>query len=213
MPIGIMGRKVGMTQIFTPEGQAVPVTVVEAGPCIVMQAKTLEKDGYSSVQLGFGEKKENRTNKPLLGHFAKLNVKPVSYLREFALEEGENLTVGQEVKADMFKEGEIVDVVGTSKGKGFAGAIKRHNFNRAAMSHGSMYHRRPGSLSGTDPARVFKGRRLPGHLGMERVTTRGLEVVRVDAERNLLLIKGSVPGSRGGMVLVKRTTKRVKQAK
>mgnify|MGYP000897568951 FL=1 len=213
MPIGILGRKVGMTQIFTPEGQAVPVTVVEAGPCIVMQAKTLENDGYASVQLGFGEKKENRTNKPLLGHFAKANARPVSYLREFALEEGENLTVGQEVKADMFKEGEIVDVVGTSKGKGFAGAIKRHNFNRAAMSHGSMYHRRPGSLSGTDPARVFKGRRLPGHLGMERVTTRGLEVVRVDAERNLLLIKGSVPGSRGGMVLVKRTTKRVKQAK
>ncbi|HAH97589.1 MAG TPA: 50S ribosomal protein L3 [Firmicutes bacterium] len=213
MPVGILGRKVGMTQIFTPEGRAVPVTVVEAGPCTVMQTKTLERDGYTSVQLGFGEKRENRTNKPLLGHFAKANAKPVSYLREFALEEGENLTVGQEIKADMFKEGEIVDVVGTSKGKGFAGAIKRHNFNRAAMSHGSMYHRRPGSLSGTDPARVFKGRRLPGHLGMERVTTRGLEVVRVDAERNLLLIKGSVPGSRGGMVLVKRTTKRVKQAK
>lgn len=213
MPIGILGRKVGMTQIFTPEGRAVPVTVVEAGPCIVMQTKTLEKDGYTSVQLGFGEKRENRTNKPLLGHFAKANAKPVSYLREFALEEGENLTVGQEVKADIFKEGEIVDVVGTSKGKGFAGAIKRHNFNRAAMSHGSMYHRRPGSLGGTDAARVFKGRRLPGHMGMDRVTTRGLEVVRVDAERNLLLIKGSVPGSRGGMVLVKRTTKAVKQVK
>ena len=213
MPVGILGRKVGMKQIFTTEGQAVPVTVVEAGPCIVMQTKTLEKDGYSSVQLGFGEKKENRTNKPLLGHFAKANAKPVKLLREFALEEGENLTVGQEVKADIFKEGEIVDVVGTSKGKGFAGTIKRYNFNRAAMSHGSMYHRRPGSLNGTDPARVFKGRRLPGHMGMERVTIRGLEVVRVDAERNLLLIKGSVPGSRGGMVLVKRTTKRVKQAK
>lgn len=211
MPNGILGRKLGMTQLFTPEGRAVPVTVVEAGPCVVVQAKSSEKDGYSAVQLGFGEIKEQRVTKPTRGHFAKAGLKPLRFLREVELKEGETLAVGQEVKADIFQEGEFVDVVGTSRGKGFAGVIKRHNFNRAAMTHGSMYHRRTGSMNATDPARVFKGRRLAGHLGAGRVTVQGLQVVRVDTERNLLLIKGSVPGARGALVMVKRTVKNAKK--
>lgn len=211
MPNGILGRKLGMTQLFTPEGRAVPVTVVEAGPCVVVQAKSSEKDGYSAVQLGFGEIKEQRVTKPTRGHFAKAGLKPLRFLREVELKEGETLAVGQEVKADIFQEGEFVDVVGTSRGKGFAGVIKRHNFNRAAMTHGSMYHRRTGSMNATDPARVFKGRRLAGHLGASRVTVQGLQVVRVDTERNLLLIKGSVPGARGALVMVKRTVKNAKK--
>ncbi len=211
MTKGILGKKIGMTQIFTPEGRAVPVTVIEAGPCYVVQKKTDANDGYNAVQLGFGDRKERLTNKPLLGHFAKANVKPVKFLREFKVDSAENYDLGQEIKADIFAEGEYVDVTGTSKGKGFAGVIKRWNFNRAPMAHGSMYHRRPGSLCATDPARVFKGRKLPGRLGGVRTTTQGLQVAKIDLNRNLLLIKGAVPGANGSFVIVRQTVKRAKQ--
>lgn len=211
MAKGILGKKVGMTQIFTPEGKAVPVTVVEAGPCVVVQKKTVSTDGYEAIQLGFGTKKENKTNKPMKGHFNKANVKPFRFLHELRVAPDADYSVGQEIKADVFAEGEWVDVTGTTKGKGFAGVIKRWNFNRAPMAHGSMYHRRPGSLGATDPARVFKGRKMPGRLGGDQVTTQGLQVVKVDAQRNLLLIKGSVPGANGAYVVVKKTVKRAKQ--
>ncbi|SHF10554.1 large subunit ribosomal protein L3 [Desulfofundulus australicus DSM 11792] len=207
MPKGILGRKVGMTQIFNDAGQAIPVTVIEAGPCVVVQKKTPERDGYSAIQLGFGEKPERLVNKPLKGHFAKAGVRPVRYLREIRVENVDDYQVGQEIKADVFAPGERVDVVGTSRGRGFAGGIKRHGFHRGPMAHGSKYHRRPGSLGAKGPARVFKGRKLPGHYGVERVTVQNLEVVRVDPERNLLAIKGSVPGPRGGLLLVKETVK------
>ncbi|AEG16553.1 50S ribosomal protein L3 [Desulfofundulus sp. TPOSR] len=207
MPKGILGRKVGMTQIFNDAGQAIPVTVIEAGPCIVVQKKTPERDGYSAIQLGFGEKPERLVNKPLKGHFAKAGVRPLRFLRELRVENVEDYQVGQEIKADVFAAGERVDVVGTSRGRGFAGGIKRHGFHRGPMAHGSKYHRRPGSLGAKGPARVFKGRKLPGHYGVERVTVQNLEVVRVDPERNLLAVKGSVPGPRGGLLLVKETVK------
>ncbi|HEY8344123.1 MAG TPA: 50S ribosomal protein L3 [Bacillota bacterium] len=212
MAKGILGKKIGMTQVFNAQGHLVPVTVVETGPCMVVQKKNEEKDGYTSIQLGFMEKRENIVNKPLKGHFAKAGVKPMRYLREIRLtpEESENYQVGQELKADLFKEGEKVDVIGTSKGKGFAGVIKRHNFHRGPMAHGSMYHRRPGSLGATDPARVFKGRRLPGRMGGERVTVQGLEIVKVDPEKNVLLIKGAVPGRNGALLLVRETVKAAK---
>ncbi|MDQ0286155.1 large subunit ribosomal protein L3 [Desulfofundulus luciae] len=207
MPKGILGRKVGMTQIFNDAGQAIPVTVIEAGPCIVVQKKTPERDGYSAIQLGFGEKPERLVNKPLKGHFAKAGVRPLRFLRELRVENVEDYQVGQEIRADVFATGERVDVVGTSRGRGFAGGIKRHGFHRGPMAHGSKYHRRPGSLGAKGPARVFKGRKLPGHYGVERVTVQNLEVVRVDPQRNLLAVKGSVPGPRGGLLLVKETVK------
>jgi large subunit ribosomal protein L3 len=211
MANGILGRKLGMTQIFSPQGRAVPVTVVEAGPCVVVQKKTVAIDGYDAIQLGFAEKKENLANKPMKGHFGKAGVKPHRFLHEMKIASVEQFNPGQEIKADIFKEGEWVDVTGTSKGKGFAGVIKRWNFNRASMTHGSMYHRRPGSLGATDPARVFKGRKMPGRLGGEQVTIQGLQVVKVDADRNLLLIKGAIPGANGAYVVVKKTVKRAKQ--
>ncbi|SHK20622.1 50S ribosomal protein L3 [Desulforamulus aeronauticus] len=207
MPKGILGKKVGMTQIFTEAGIAIPVTVVEAGPCLVVQKRTPENDGYSAVQLGFGEKRENLLNKPTKGHLAKAGVRPVRFLRELKVENLDEYQVGQEIKADIFAQGEKVDVVGTSKGRGFAGGIKRHNFHRGPMAHGSKYHRRPGSSAPKGPARTFKGRKLPGHMGVDRVTVQNLEVVKVDAERNLLAIKGAVPGPRGGLVMVKNSVK------
>ncbi|MHB8984486.1 MAG: 50S ribosomal protein L3 [Eubacteriales bacterium] len=207
MPKGILGKKVGMTQIFTDTGLAVPVTIIEAGPCVVVQKKTPEKDGYSAIQVGFGEKRERLFNKPQKGHFTRAGVKPLRFLREFRVENVENYQVGQEIKADVFAEGEKVDVVGKSKGKGFAGGIKRHGFHRGPMAHGSKYHRRPGSLGAKGPARVYKGRKLPGHLGNERVTIQNLEVVKIDAGRNLLAVKGAVPGPRGSLVVVKETAK------
>ncbi|SHE81427.1 LSU ribosomal protein L3P [Desulforamulus putei DSM 12395] len=207
MPKGILGKKVGMTQIFNEAGVAIPVTVVEAGPCLVVQKKTPENDGYSAIQLGFGEKRENLINKPMKGHLAKAGVRPVRFLREIKVENLDEYQVGQEIKADIFAEGEKVDVVGTSKGRGFAGGIKRHNFHRGPMAHGSKYHRRPGSSAAKGPARTFKGRKLPGHYGVERVTVQNLEVVKVDAERNLLAIKGAVPGPRGGLLLIKNSVK------
>jgi large subunit ribosomal protein L3 len=210
---GILGKKIGMTQIFNAGGHLVPVTVVETGPCMVVQKKSQENDGYTSIQLGFAEKRENIVNKPLKGHFAKARLKPMRHLKEIRVtpEESENYQVGQELKADLFKEGEKVDVIGTSKGKGFAGVIKRYNFNRGPMGHGSMYHRRPGSLGATDPARVFKGRKLPGRMGGERVTVQGLEIVKVDPEKNVLLIKGAVPGRNGALLLVRETVKAAKE--
>ncbi|AEG58595.1 50S ribosomal protein L3 [Desulforamulus ruminis] len=207
MPKGILGKKVGMTQIFTDRGVAIPVTVVEAGPCVVVQKKTVDNDGYNAIQMGFGVKRENLINKPVKGHLAKAGVRPVRFLRELKIEDPENFQLGQEIKADIFGEGEKVDVVGTSKGKGFAGGIKRHNFHRGPMAHGSKYHRRPGSSAAKGPARTFKGRKLPGHMGFARVTVQNLEVVKVDAERNLLAIKGAVPGPRGGLLLVKNSVK------
>lgn len=207
MPKGILGKKVGMTQVFTEAGVAIPVTVVEAGPCLVVQKKTTESDGYDAIQLGFGTKREVLINKPVKGHLAKAGVRPVRFLRELKVEDIEAFQIGQELKADIFAQGEKVDVVGTSKGKGFAGGIKRHNFHRGPMAHGSKYHRRPGSSAAKGPARTFKGRKLPGHMGVDRVTVQNLEIVKVDAERNLLAIKGAVPGPRGGLLLVKNSVK------
>lgn len=207
MPKGILGRKVGMTQIFTGNGLAIPVTVIEAGPCLVVQKRTPEKDGYKAIQIGFGEKRERLFTKPLKGHFNKSGVRPLRYLRELRVDDPGVYEVGQEIKADIFAQGEKVDVVGTSKGKGFAGAIKRHGFHRGPMSHGSKYHRGSGSLGAKGPARVYKGRKLPGHLGAERVTVTNLEIIRVDGERNLLAVKGAIPGPKGGLVLVKPSTR------
>lgn len=203
----ILGTKLGMTQIFDNEGKVVPVTVIEAGPCIVVQKKTEATDGYSAIQVGFGEKKEQSFNKPLKGHFTKAQVKPTRYLKEFRVEDAESYNVGQEIKADIFAEGDFVDVTGISKGKGFAGGIKRHGFHRGPMKHGSKYHRRPGSLGAKGPARVFKGRKLPGQLGTEVVTIQNLKVVKVDTERNLLLVKGAVPGPKKTLLTVKSTVK------
>ena len=209
MAKGILGKKIGMTQVFTEAGNLVPVTVVEAGPCLVVQVKTEEKEGYTAVQLGFGEKKEKQTNKPLKGHFAKAGVKPLRFLREFRIspEEADQYKVGEAIDVSLFKAGELVDVVGQAKGKGFAGGVKRHNFNRGPMSHGSMYHRRPGSLGATGPERVFKGRKLPGRMGGNRVTIQGLEIIKIDPEKNLLLIKGAVPGRNGAFFQVKKSVK------
>ena len=205
MSKGILGKKIGMTQIFTPEGQVIPVTVIEAGPNVVLQKKTSEVDGYESVQLGFDDKKETRAIKPEQGHAKKADTTPKRFVREFKGIEG--VEVGQQIKADIFAEGDKVDVTGTSKGKGFAGSIKRHGYARGPMSHGSRYHRGPGSLGSVAANRVFKGKKLPGRMGTQRVTVQNLEVVKVDTERNLLLIKGAIPGPNDGYIIVKSTLK------
>ncbi|MTI84016.1 MAG: 50S ribosomal protein L3 [Firmicutes bacterium] len=207
MQKGILGRKVGMTQIFTDDSEAIPVTVIEAGPCVVVQKKTSQVDGYSSLQIGFGEKRERLFNKPIKGHFEKANLKPLRFLREIKIEDAESYEVGQEIKADIFNTGDQVDVVGTSKGRGFAGTIKRHNFHRGPMTHGSNNHRRPGSAGAMGPAKIFKGRKMPGHLGVDRVTVQNLEVMKVDVEKNLLAVKGAIPGPKGGLVLIKNSVK------
>lgn len=207
MAKGILGRKLGMTQIFTPEGLAVPVTLIEAGPCTVVQKKTVSRDGYNAIQLGLGERREKLVNKPVRGHLAKAGLKAVRYLREIRTKDVDNYQVGDEIKCDLFEPGQLVDVVGTTKGRGFAGGIKRHGFHRGPMGHGSKYHRRPGALAAKGPARVFKGRKLPGQYGDERVTIQNLEIVKVDADRNLLAIKGAVPGPRGGLLLIKEARK------
>ena len=208
MKKAILGKKIGMTQFFRADGTMIPVTVIEAGPCPVVQKKTVANEGYDSVQLGFAELREKLANKPRKGHFAKANVKAMRYLREFRLEDAASYEVGQIVKADVFAEGDKVDISGTSKGKGFAGVVKRHGQGRGRMTHGSHFHRAPGSMSAcSDPSRVFKTKNLPGHMGSEHVTVQNLEVVRVDAERNLLLIKGAVPGAKGSLVTVKSTVK------
>lgn len=207
MQKGILGKKIGMTQIFDAAGRAIPVTVVQAGPCVVLRRKEVATDGYNALQVGFESIKEKKVNKPLQGYFSKVGVTPFRYIRELRVENPGEYQVGQEIKADVFTPGERVDVIGISKGKGFAGGIKRHGFHRGPMEHGSKYHRRPGSLAAKGPARVFKGRKLPGHLGAARVTVQGLEVVRQDPERNLLLIKGSVPGPRHGLLVIKNSVK------
>jgi large subunit ribosomal protein L3 len=201
---GILGKKLGMTQVFDESGQMVSVTVVEAGPCVVTQIKTIEKDGYEGVQIAFGDVKENRVNKPAKGHFAKAEAAPKRYIREIPIDGLEDVALGQEIKADIFETGDLVKVTGTSKGKGFAGAVKRYHFHGADMTHGSMIHRKPQSGGATDAARTFKGVRRPGHMGAETVTQRGLTVYRVDPFRNLILIEGSVPGANGGLVLIAR---------
>ena len=206
----IIGRKVGMTQVFDEKGVVVPVTVIEAGPCSVVQIKTVETDGYNAVQLGFGEVKENKVNKPDNGHFKKAGVKAVKHLREFKAcpECLSTVKVGDEIKVDSFEVGEKVDVQGTTKGKGFQGVIKRHGQSRGPMGHGSMYHRRPGSMGSTStPGRVFKGKRLPGHMGVDTVTVQNLEIVKVDLDKNAILIKGSVPGNKGSILKIRKTVK------
>lgn len=209
MKKGLIGKKLGMTQIFDEKGNVIPVTVVELGPCPVVQKKTAENDGYEAVQLGFGDEKVTRVNKPMKGHFEKANVAPKKVLREFRLEDTSALNVGDIVKADIFAAGEKVDVVGTSKGKGTAGAIKRWNFSRLKETHGTgPVARHAGSLGAcSDPSRVFKGKKLAGHLGAERVTIQNLEVVKVDAENNLIAIKGAVPGPKKGIVMVVNSVK------
>lgn len=201
---GIIGKKLGMTQVFDESGMLVPVTVIEAGPCVVTQIKTLEKDGYEGVQIAFGDVKENRVTKPVKGQFAKSESTPKRYIREVPVDDVAELKLGQEVRADLFEPGEHVKITGTSKGKGFAGTVKRYHFHGADMTHGSMIHRKPQSGGATDAARTFKGVKRPGRMGNERVTQRGLIVYRVDAFRNLLLIKGSVPGANGGLLLIAR---------
>jgi large subunit ribosomal protein L3 len=199
-----------MTQVFTEDGRLVPVTVIEATPNTVIQVKTKETDGYDAVQVGFGEKRERLINKPEKGHLAKAGVKSVRYLREFRTEdvpEFQQLKAGDSITVDIFQAGDLVDVTGNTKGKGFAGVIKRWGFARGPMAHGSMYHRRVGSLGPVGPARVFKGRKLPGRLGNVQRTIQGLEIVRVDTERNLLLVKGGVPGIRGSLVRVQASVK------
>ncbi|WP_409228982.1 50S ribosomal protein L3 [Gudongella sp. SC589] len=205
----MLGRKVGMTQIFKEDGAVVPVTVIEAGPLFVVQKKTVEKDGYNAIQVGFGEVKERRVTKPLKGHYEKANVAYRKFLREFHVENPDEFEIGQEIKADVFAEGDMVDVTGTSKGKGTAGVIKRHNFSRGRETHGSKHHRMPGGMSaGTYPGRVFKGHKMMGRMGNERVTVQNLEVVRIDAEKNLILVKGAVPGPKKGLITIKETVKK-----
>ena len=204
---GILGKKIGMTQIFTEEGIVVPVTVVEAGPNVVTQVKTVEKDGYNAIQVGFEDAKEKSLNKPQKGHLAAANVLK-KHLKEFRVDAVEEFTVGQEIKADLFAAGEKIDVTGTSKGKGFQGPIKRHGQSRGPESHGSRYHRRPGSMGACSyPGRVFKNKKLAGHMGSVKVTVQNLEVVRVDADKNLILVKGAIPGPKGSMVTIKEAVK------
>ena len=210
MQKGILGKKLGMTQIFAADGKIIPVTVVEAGPCVVVQKKTAATDGYNAVQVGFDTIREKLVNKPQKGHFAKHNAKATRFLRELRLADTDALNVGDEIKADIFAEGELVDVTGISRGKGFAGGIKRWNFHRSFMAHGSKYHRGPGSLGQRAWARVPKGRKLPGHLGTEKVTVQGLRVVRVDGEKNLILIKGAVPGAKGSLITIRDSVKAAK---
>jgi large subunit ribosomal protein L3 len=201
--VGILGTKLGMTQIFDEEGKAIPVTIVQAGPCTITQIKTKQTDGYTAVQVGYQEVKPKAINRPELGHLAKSSAPPLRHLREYRLDDTSNFELGQPVSADIFSAGQIVDVSGTSIGRGFAGYQKRHNFKRGPMAHGSKNHRLPGSTGpGTTPGRVFPGKRMAGRLGGTRVTIRKLEVVRVDADRNLLLIKGAVPGKPGALLSV-----------
>ena len=203
----LIGKKIGMTQIFDEKGLVVPVTVIEAGPCVVAQVKNTETDGYNAIQLGFGDVKDKHLNRPEKGHFTKVSVTAKKHLREFRVDEI-TVKVGDELKADVFAAGDKIDVQGTTKGKGFQGVIKRHGQHRGPMGHGSMYHRRPGSMGPTStPGRVFKGKKLPGHMGMQTVTIQNLDVVRVDMDKNVILVKGSVPGPKGAILKIRKTVK------
>jgi large subunit ribosomal protein L3 len=208
MKKAILGKKLGMTQLFCEDGKMIPVTVIEAGPCVVVQKKTVDTDGYDAVQVGFSDKAERKMNKPMKGHFDKASAAYKSYLRELRLDDSSSLNVGDVLKADIFEAGEAVDVTGKSKGRGFTGTVKRYGTHRGPMSHGSGYHRGVGSMGAcSSPSRVYKGKRLPGHYGNARVTIQNLDVAKVDAERNLILVKGAVPGPRGGLVFIKNTIK------
>jgi large subunit ribosomal protein L3 len=209
MKKAMLGKKIGMTQIFTEDGLSIPVTVIEAGPCTVIQKKTVDTDGYDALKVGFVNAVEKRLSKPVKGQFSKSKVAAKKYIKELRLEDISGFEVGQDIKVeDMFQNGDKVDVSGISKGKGFQGTIKRYGQSGGAETHGSMYHRRVGSMSAnTSPARVFKGKRLPGHMGYDKITVQNLDIVRVDAERNLLLIKGAVPGPKGGLLVIKNTVK------
>ena len=211
MAKGILGTKLGMTQVFNDAGKLVPVTVVQCDPNVVLQKKTVETDGYDAVKVGFKDKREALVSKPLKGQFAKANATPKRYIKEIAGKELSNFEVGQEIKVNIFNEGEAVDVTGTSKGKGFQGVIKRHNQSRGPMSHGSHYHRLPGSMGSIDPNHVRPGKNLPGHMGFETVTIQNLEIVKVDVQGNLLLVKGNVPGPRKGLVVIKNAIKHDKE--
>ena len=211
MKKAILATKVGMTQIFNEDGTVIPVTVLQAGPCVVTQVKTQENDGYSAVQVGFGDKREKLVNKPMKGQFDKAGVSYKRFLKEFKFEDAESYELGQEIKADIFAAGDKIDATAISKGKGFQGAIKRHNQSRGPKAHGSKYHRHAGSNGAcSDPSKVFKGKKMPGHMGHKRITIQNLEVVRVDAENNLLLVKGSVPGPKKSLVTIKETVKTIK---
>ncbi len=208
MKKGIIGRKIGMTQIFDEKGNVIPVTVINAGPCVVTQKKTVEKDGYSAVQLGFSDIEERKLSKPKQGQFKKAGVSYKRYLAEFKLDDAENMNVGDVITADTFVVGDKVDISGTTKGRGFSGAIKRWGLHRLRMSHGTgPVHRQSGSMGVIDPARIFKNKKMAGQYGNEKVTILNLEVVKIDAERNLIAVKGAVPGSRGGIVFVRNTVK------
>ena len=204
MTKAIIGKKIGMTQIFDETGKVIPVTVVEAGPCVVVQKKTVENDGYSAVQCGFGDIREKLVNKPVKGHFAKADVALKRTLKEFRLDNAESLNVGDVLKADTFEVGDIVDVCGTSKGKGFQGTIKRNNNSRIKETHGSgPVHRHAGSMGAcSSPSRIFKGKALPGHMGAEKVTVQNLEIVKIDVENNLIAVKGAIPGPKNGIVTI-----------
>ena len=207
MTKGILGRKIGMTQLFSEDGELTPVTVIQAEPNVVLQKRTLENDGYEAIQLGFADKKESRSNKPAKGHAAKASTNPKRFIREFRNAKLDDYEVGQELSVEVFQTGDKIDVTGTSKGKGFQGAIKRHNQSRGPMTHGSRYHRRPGSMGVIDPMRVFKGKKLPGQMGGETITIQNLEVVKTDVERNLLLVKGNVPGPKKSFVKITSSIK------
>ncbi|WP_124066994.1 50S ribosomal protein L3 [Clostridium sp. E02] len=208
MKKGILATKVGMTQIFNENGALTPVTVLQAGPCVVTQIKTTENDGYSAVQIGFVDKREKLVSKPIKGHFDKAGVSYKRYVREFKLENADQYSVKDEIKADVFAAGDKIDVTAISKGKGFQGAIKRHGQSRGPMAHGSKFHRHAGSNgSASDPSKVFKGKKMPGHMGNKRITIQNLEIVRVDAETNLILVKGAVPGPKKSLVTIKETVK------
>jgi len=205
MGAGILGEKIGMTRIFTKNGESIPVTVILAGPCRVIQRKNLEKDGYNAVQLAFKEVNKKKVSKPIIGHFSQFKVEPLKYIREFKVDDSNKYSSGMEVKVDIFKEGDKVDIISISKGKGFAGAIKRHHFSGGPKTHGQKeYFRSVGSMGATDAARVFKGKKLPGHMGRDRVSMKNLKVVKVDLGRNLILVKGSVPGTKGTMVIINK---------
>ena len=211
MKKAILATKVGMTQIFNEDGVLTPVTVLQAGPCVVTQVKTQDNDGYSAVQVGFADKRENLVNKPMKGHFDKAGVTGKRFVREFKLEGAEEMALGQEIKCDVFAAGDKIDATAISKGKGFQGAIKRHGQSRGPMAHGSKYHRHAGSNgAASDPSKVFKGKKMPGQMGHVKVTVQNLEVVRVDAENNLLLVKGSVPGPKKSLVTIKESVKTCK---
>ncbi len=208
MKKAILATKVGMTQIFNDDGVLTPVTVLQAGPCVVTQVKTVENDGYAAVQVGFGEKRAKLVSKPLQGHFKKAGVDNKRYLKEFKFENAQEYSLAQEIKADIFAAGDKIDATAISKGKGFQGAIKRHNQHRGPMAHGSKFHRHAGSNGAcSDPSKVFKGKKMPGHMGCKKITIQNLEVVRVDADKNLILVKGSVPGPKKSLVTIKETVK------